>query len=477
MKRFRTLRIRFALWTGGLLLLVLALFGTFVYISMWQGLSSSVDDSLRLSSSQAIAAVNIENGQINFSDSLPESNTTVDLQNRGFTIRILTPDGKILQSVGPYRDLPVSTLNVQKANMGGASLNTVSTVGSDPVRIYTAPIIDNQHLLGVIQVMQSLSSLTKTLNSLLLALLVSIPILLLITMVSGYFLAARALSPIDHITRTAQRISTEDLSARLNLPATDDEIGRLSRTIDNMLTRLEEGFNRERQFTSDASHELRTPLTAMQAILNVTREKQRPPKEYEIALDDLSEETDRLRSLTEDLLYMARGDAQPALLNETVNLSDLLIDVSESLLPSAESKRLKMDRNVAAELYIQGDSDALIRVCVNLIDNAIKYTDQGGIKVEAKLKNKREIEVTISDTGRGISEEHLPHIFERFYRVDGSRTTRGYGLGLAIVQEIVHNHQGNIEVSSQVGIGTEFRLHFPVKGKHFLNKGTKDEIQ
>ena len=465
MKRFRTLRVRFALWAGGLLLLALALFGAFVYVSMWQGLSSSIDDSLRMSSSQAVAAINIENGQIKFSDSLPESTTTVDLQNRGFTIRILTTEGKILQSVGPYRNLPVNPFSIQKARDGSSSLVTVSDAASGSVRIYTAPIMDNQKILGVIQVMQSLGSLAETLNRLLLALLVSIPILLLISVVSGYFLAARALSPIDHITRTAQRISTQDLSARLNLPDTDDEIGHLSQTFDGMLSRLEEGFKRERQFASDASHELRTPLAAMQAILNVTRGKRRRAEEYEAAMDDLSEETDRLRALTEDLLYIARGDTQPVTPKESVNLSNLLVDVSESLLPLAETKGLRMDCDVKPGLFMDGDRDALIRAFVNLIDNAVKYTDQGAIKIKASQKNTKQIEIIIADTGCGIPAGHLPHIFERFYRVDGSRATKGYGLGLAIVQGIVHNHQGTIEVTSQAGVGTEFRLSFPGKSK------------
>ncbi len=284
---------------------------------------------------------------------------------------------------------------------------------------------------------------------------------MIVSTLSGYFLASRALSPIDQITQTAQRISTEDLSARLNLHGTDDEIGRLATTFDNMLARLEEGFNRERQFTSDASHELRTPLTAMQAILNVTRERKRPPEDYEIALDDLSEETDRLRALTEDLLYIARGDARPIALSEEVNLTNMLTDVSEALRPIAESKGLNLKQDIQSDLSILGDNDALIRVFINLLDNSIKYTEKGEINIIAKRVNGNIIDICFSDTGRGIDPKHLPHIFERFYRVDESRTTRGFGLGLAIVQEIVRNHQGTIEVSSQIRAGTTFHLRFP----------------
>jgi signal transduction histidine kinase len=445
MKRIKTLRVRFALWTAGLMLIVLVLFGTFVYISLWQGLANSIDDSIKLSTTQAIAAVNIENGQINFSDSLP-NNSAAEFRDRGLTIRILSSDGTVLQSVGPFQKISVDSNGIQNANAKISSFATTYLIESDPIRVYTAPIMENQNLIGVIQVMQSLGTLYETLNRLLLALLISIPVLLFVSALSGYFLASRALSPIDQITRTAQRISTEDLSARLNLHGTDDEIGRLATTFDNMLVRLEDGFERERQFTSDASHELRTP---------------RAPEDYETALEDLSEETDHLRALTENLLYVARGDMRPAEPHEIVDLSALLIDVSGSLRQMAESKGLDLNHKIQNDLLIKGDSDALIRVFVNLLDNAIKYTDKGVINITATDNGGDYIEILISDTGRGIDSRHLPHIFERFYRVDQSRATEGFGLGLAIVQEIVGAHQGTIKVTSQFDSGTIFRLSLP----------------
>ena len=460
MKRFNTLRVRFALWTAGLMLLVLVLFGTFVYISLWQGLANSIDVSIKLSTSQAIAAINIENGQINFSDIVPESSSSA-LRDRGLTIRILSPKGGLIQATGPYQDISIDLSSINNAVNGSPGFSTVISKNNDPIRIYTAPISDNQNVLGVIQVMQSLGSLYETLNQLLVAFLISIPILMLVSALSGYYLAARALAPIDQITQTAQKISTADLSERLNLNGIDDEIGRLASTFDNMLSRLEKGFIRERQFTSDASHELRTPLAAMQAILNVTRERKRKPEEYESALDDLSEETDRLRTLTEDLLFIARGDTRPNSPHEIINLSNLLIDVSDSLSPLAQAKNLYFTHEIEHDLYIQGDSDALIRAFVNLIDNAIKYTESGGIRLNAESAPGKNISIIISDTGGGISQNHLPHIFERFYRVEGSRTTQGFGLGLAIVQEIIIAHAGKIEVSSKPGEGTVFRLRFP----------------
>jgi heavy metal sensor kinase len=311
-------------------------------------------------------------------------------------------------------------------------------------------------------VAQSLEDIEATLNQLLMTLVIGAPILALVAALGGYFLAARALDPIDHITRTARHISGEDLSARLSLPASEDEVGRLASTFDSMLARLEESFKRERQFTADASHELRTPLAAMQTILGVIREERRTPADYEQALADLAEEADRLQALTEDLLQLARGDSQPATAYERVDLSALLNDLTASLQPLAESKNLSLISAIPDNLLLVGDIDQLIRLFVNVIENAIKYTASGTVTVSAQADSDS-LRVTVADTGLGIPPEHLPHIFDRFYRVDAARTQRGAGLGLAIAQEIVKVHGGKIEVNSAVGVGSKFTIVLPQK--------------
>ena len=457
MKRFKTLRMRFALWVAMLLLAALVVFGVFVYTSLARGLSSAVDNLLRLSASQAIAAINIEDGQINFTDSIPEGASATDLVEHGLTIRILSPKGDVLQAFGPYRAAPVDSSALSAAVEGRSTFGTFTDPQEkDSVRIFTAPIIEDTHLVGIVQVVQDLGDIKDTLGRLLAALLLATPLLVGLAGVGGYFLAARALAPIDTITRTARRISAEDLSARLNLPASDDEVGRLAATFDEMLARLDDSFRRERQFTADASHELRTPLAAMQAILSVIRQERRTPEDYEQALDDLAEETDRLRALTEDLLRLARGDLRQIAARETVDFSTLLRNVSDSLRPLAEAKGLTLEGTIPDGLRMIGDNDGLIRLFVNLLDNAIQFTEHGGITVAASREDNGKLRVTIADTGCGIAEEHLPHIFNRFYRVDRSRTGRGVGLGLAIALEIAHAHGGTIDASSEEGKGTMF---------------------
>lgn len=452
MKRFRTLRVRFALWTSGLLFVTLCIFGIFVYGNMQRGLYATLDNGLIDNADQIAAGLNIENGQLSLPDNLVETQENSDLRGRGFTLRVLTPEGKLIQSSGPYKDLPLSS--------NGSFLTYSLPAGGAPIRIYTQYVYDNNNFIAIVQVAQSIADIQLALRKLLFSLLISVPVLILLAGAGGYFLAARALSPIDQIISTARRISAEDLSQRLDLAETDDEVGRLVSTLNEMFARLDDSFRRERQFTNDASHELRTPLAAMQAILSVIRSRKRTSAEYERALDDLSEETERLHTLVENLLQLARANKRDNHPFEKVNLSLLIQDVVDSLRALAEQKNLTLTASLPDDLIMLGDSDELIRLFVNLIDNAIKYTEQGFILVSA-IKQLNEVEIKIRDSGIGIAEGHLPHIFERFYQVDPARSGKGSGLGLAIAKEIVQAHSGRITVESQVGVGTTFIIRFP----------------
>lgn len=458
MKWIRTIRVRFALWTTLLLLAMLAAFGGFVYVSVSRSLHAAIDDTLSLSAAQTAASLNVENGRIFIPEAItPEESGFQAFSERGLTLIVMGKDGAVLEAVGPYRLHPAPVTDAATQ----ASFQTLPETGeTDNIRVYTLPVLDNNQVVGWVQAMQSLGEVQDALSRLLTALLLGGGLLSLVMAFAGYFLAARALAPIDRITNTAQRISTEDLSARLNLSDTGDEVSRLALTFDTMLARLESGFQRERQFTSDASHELRTPLTAMQAILSLVREGERPVEEYRQALDDLSGEADRLRGLVEDLLRLARGDQRGIGQNERVDLSTLLCDVADSLRPLADAKGLSLVCDVVPGLIVMGDSDSLIRLFVNLLDNAIKFTEHGGVTVAGRSEANL-LSVEIADTGPGIAPEHLDRIFDRFYRVETARSTRGAGLGLAIARQIVQVHGGKIAVTSQVGDGTKIQVFLP----------------
>src|SRR3989337_489363 len=458
MKRLKTLRAHFALGTAVLLFVILSAFGVLIFESMARGLSVALDDSLTLVASQFIAGLEIENGSLVSSENIALEPENIDLRARGFTVRVLTLQGTILYEFGSYQNLLSSP--------EGAPSTPFFTTLHDPlsdyaIRVYTVPVEGNDQPVAIVQFAQSLASVQDILQRLLITLLVSIPTLVAIAGLSGYFLAIRALTPIDRITRTARRISAEDLSGRLNLPPIDDEVGRLAETFDAMLGRLDDSFRRERQFTSDASHELRTPLSAMQAILSMIRQKRRTPEEYELALADLAEETDRLRTLTENLLQLARGETHTLTAHDPVDLSTLLPHVTSSLPSLAEAQALTMVFDIPDGLSLIGDGDDLIRLFVNLLDNAIKYTERGGVTISADQNKDFSINVTIADTGIGIPADSLPYIFNRFYRVDRARATSGAGLGLALASEIARAHGGKIEVASEVGKGTRLTVILP----------------
>jgi heavy metal sensor kinase len=463
MKPIKTIRVRFALWTTALILLLLAAFGAFVYFNLSSSLSSALDTSLAVSAAQVAAGLNTQNGQIILPEAISADESGIQaLSESGLTVIVLAQNGSLLQAVGPYRDLTIPVNGALSSNPQGTYITLTDRVeANDQLRAYILPVLDNGQVAGWVQVFQSLGPVQDALDRLLTALLIGGSTLLLFAALGGYLLSARALRPIDHITQTAQKIAGgDDLSARLNLPDSGDEVSRLAATFDAMLVRLDTSFRRERQFTADASHELRTPLAAMQAILGVVREGERPAGEYRQALDDLAEETNRLRGLTEDLLRLARGEDKTSVTRERVALSDLLTDVADSLRPLAEARGLALHVQVPEGLTLTGDMDALIRLFVNLLDNAIKYTERGEITLAARSEAD-ELIVEVTDTGIGIPPKHLPRIFDRFYRVDPARSAGGAGLGLAISRQIAESHGGRLEVRSTTGVGSTFNVCLP----------------
>jgi len=462
-KWFSTVRVRLTLWYVLLLGLILVFFSSALYLILARGLYQQVDDGLQLAAEQVAGAVNLENGQLNW-----QSGEGASLGERGLLVRIGDLDGRIVASSGPFRDLPVPAAALVAARQGRSYFLTVSLPNDPtPVRLYSIPYQENGQVYGIVQVGQSLESVQDTLRQLLLILAIAVPFTLAIASVGGLFLADRALSPIDRITRAAQRISAEDLGQRLGLTLPDDEVGRLARTFDAMLARLDEAFRRQRQFTADASHELRTPLTVMKGDIGVALNRPRRTSEYRRVLAELEEEVDRLTRLVEDLLLLARADTgQPLLHPEPLDLAGLLRAVVEQVRPLAEAKGLTLHLQVPDVLLLNGDPDKLIRLFLNLLDNAVKYTPAGGqVTLQTNVVGGKPsaVIVRVTDSGSGIPPEHLEHIFKRFYRADESRSRAGggSGLGLAIARWIAEAHGGRITVDSELGRGSTFSVWLP----------------
>jgi len=303
---------------------------------------------------------------------------------------------------------------------------------------------------------QALSGLMRTL-------IIAVPLTMLIAGGGGVFLARRALKPVDQMIQTAQDIEESDLSQRINVK-TKDELGRLGSTLNQMIERLEKAFKRQRQFTGDASHELRAPLAVMQAESTLTLQKERSASEYQKSLETISQEAGHMSTIVDRLLSLARADiGGEQLLVEEVNLRDLLGDVSSNVGVLCQDKGIEFRPGQMDRLAVKGDNAMLRELFLNLLDNAIRYTQSGGtISISLRAEGQMAL-VAISDTGVGIPSEDIPHIFERFYRVDKarSRAEGGSGLGLAICQHIAEVHGGKIEVQSQVGVGSTFLVRLP----------------
>lgn len=372
----------------------------------------------------------------------------------GMAARLVSPTGKTSDGFGDYQTI---------LTWGSPSAGYSQRLGDDTQwYIYTQPLLTaDARASGWLQVMHSLASVHQASEDFLKQILVSLPVVLLLAGMSGLFLADRALRPIDRITRTASGISASQLTQRMDYRGPADEVGRLAKTFDRMLDDLQSAFERERRFIADASHELRTPLTVMKGKIEVALSKPRSQVAHEETLRSLAQEVNRLHRLTQALLFLARMDQhQLRWIPAQLELSQLLSAVGEQFRPLAASQQITLNEQLPLECYVQGDADLLIRVFFNLLDNAVNHTPAGGhITLWVKVESAQ-VYVGIHNTGVGVSPAYLPHLFERFYRVESarSRQTGGTGLGLAIAQEIVRLHGGKIEVESNSQQGTTFTV-------------------
>lgn len=283
--------------------------------------------------------------------------------------------------------------------------------------------------------------------------------------VAGYSLARRALAPVDRLATRASAITADRLGERLPIETPDDELGRLAQAFNATLARLEQSFDWMRRFTSDASHELRTPLTAIRSVGEVGLQGSRSPEAYREIIGSMLEEVDRFNQLVESLLTLSRADAGDIkLARQSVDLASVVEDTVTRLQVLAEEKGQHVESEVSRPAPLSADPVLLRRAIVNLLDNAIKYSPAGTpIHVTLSIADGHAL-VSIRDRGPGISEADQAHIFDRFYRVDRSRSreTDGVGLGLAIARWVVEAHGGQLTVESEKGRGSTFRIRLPL---------------
>jgi heavy metal sensor kinase len=330
------------------------------------------------------------------------------------------------------------------------------------VRVFTKPVFQDKDIMYIVQVACPLDTIQGALDDFREILFVLLPLAIFVTGIIGVFLAKITLNPVDRIIKTVQKITAENLKLRIQIPGTRDEIERLAATFNDMLDRLEQAFSSQKHFIQDASHELKTPLTILQGELEVTLKRIRTAADYEEVLKSSLEETRRLSKIVENLLLLARVEDQATGLDiSECNLQRVLQAAVEDLTILAREKSLSLTLRADEMPAIPGDEQKLKQVFLNLLDNAIKYTPpHGAVSVSASAADDA-VHITIQDTGIGIPPADLPHVFDRFYRVDKARSSSGFGLGLSIAKSIVEAHRGTICVASSLNRGTTATVSLP----------------
>ncbi|MFQ5733340.1 MAG: heavy metal sensor histidine kinase [Planctomycetaceae bacterium] len=452
-----SIRWRLTFWYSAVLALLLTVFGALVYGMIRQYLLEQTDAEVTAEMLEYHREVK-NAAEIGALQSQLKSFFRV---HEEYHFELLTPDGKRLIATKGLGDH--SLVNASEADEHGLNLTTRQIEQLGRYRVANQIVQGPDGPLRI-AIAIPFAPTERLLDRCLLILLSAGSVVLLGATFGGAFMARRALSPVESIRASADRITAEHLSQRIPMMNADDELGKLATTFNQMLERLDASFQEMRRFTGDAAHELRTPITVLRSGLEVALRKARSAEEYREALEGALDDVVRLCRLSEQLLILAREDAGSHKEQRTpVRVDELIQSSVESIQPIADEKGIQIRVGELSDLPISGDPNRLQRLWINLLENAVKYTPPGGAVDVTGESTERSLVFIVADSGSGIPESQLDRVFDRFYRVDESRTgsTGGTGLGLTICRSIVESHGGSIEIESEPGSGTRVLVTFP----------------
>jgi heavy metal sensor kinase len=452
------IRVRLTAWYSLILALSIAVSGSIAYFAMSHSINAAIDAGLRhrLDGIRTIIARTAPQGRDAIADELNEYD---EGQGGRGLVSVTDENGGVLYASAGMAALNMADERVWEAKPFYANLH------GDEFRVLREAInvAGKTYDIEIAIYTEDFDRATDRFQKVLYSIA---PAFLLLAALGGYWISRRALAPVEKIIGDARRIGVTSLSERLTVSDTGDELERLADTLNEMLARLEASFQRVIQFTADASHELRTPISVMRTNAEITLRKPRTESEYREALSQILGETENLSRLVEQLLDLARADSGAAALAMTrTNLSQALQKASRQAQVLAEQKELKITAQLPEQpVWVQGDAAALERLFLISLENAVKYTPSGG-HVDVRLKSQDSFAITeIRDSGIGIAANDIPHIFERFYQADPSRSREngGHGLGLAIGRWIAQTHGGDISVESEISKGSLFQIRLPL---------------
>ena len=459
-----SIRVRLTIWYGSALVLIMILFTSALYLVMSRALQDQIDRSLEEAAKAAARSLEEHRfGPFLLLDDLAQAFPELALLDKFF--QIFGPGGQVtLQSANILtQEIPLSQTALEAALVGQATFESVRFQEEIPIRLLSYPIRHGENLVNILRVGTSLRSVEEMLHRLIFVLLVASPLAVAASMLGVWFLAGRALRPVDAITLTAQRIAAGDLTQRIQTRS-KDEIGRLASTFNDMIARLEASFRQIRQFSADASHELRTPLTIIKGETELALRKPRSPEMYREVLESNLEEIDRMNRTVEELLFLSRADlGEIKVASDPVQLDSLIQEVQQQAIVLGQDRQVETTLGRVEPAQVLGDEWRLREMLLNLVDNAVKYSRHTGTVQLSLVRDGNMACLSVRDHGIGISPEEQGHIFDRFYRTDAARAhfQKGTGLGLSICKWIAEAHHGRIQVESILGQGSCFTILLP----------------